>query len=156
MIELVPFVVCNDELPPQVQQFDTPIRDLVEEVYPTTPRGELLCHIPGLCLLALTKEVASSPVGVANLTLDAPDEFGMDTAWIDTLVVSPQRRQRGLHIGSVLVDRVVSLAQKEGASAIGIEATETSVDFWRKQGFRSVQPQPPVKGIFTEVMCRFL
>lgn len=155
MIELVPFVMSGNELPPQVRQFDAPIRDLVKEVYPTTPRNELLYHIPGLCLLAVVEDQKSPLVGIANLTLDAPEEFNMDTAWIDTLVVAEKRR-RALRVGSTLVDRVATLAKQDGATAIGIEATETSVEFWRRQGFRSVCPQPPAKGIFTEVMCRFL
>jgi putative acetyltransferase len=78
--------------------------------------------------LTLVATIASAPVAVISLK---------GTDQIDMLYVHPGVARQG--IGTMLYDAVEKLARARGAKQLTVDASDTALPFFEKQGFAGVQ-----------------
>lgn len=71
--------------------------------------------------------------GVANYYPDTGKDYG----WIEGLATN-----RGARIGSFMVENLVTIANKQGRSALELQSVQSALGFWVKQGFDIMSEDP--------------
>lgn len=127
--------------------------ELIKRVYPYADPEMAFAKLGDLTFIDLEKKRRVN--GLVSVSWEAPLERPpLNTGWLDLLVISPNRRMKGM--GSLLTDRAVRTTKQQGFHAIGLASAPNSESFWRKQGFSRCAPQPPDAHCMNPVMVKFL